>query len=102
MKNLLADLGDLIQDSEFLNSLQNGVNKWIQAIQKVTKLERDPSSGTALQEATFWMNMEKALVRIQELLKSDEVVVTLDALKAGKRFQAALILDENTGLKALI
>jgi hypothetical protein len=27
------------------------VNKWIREIQKVTKLDRDPSSGTALQGA---------------------------------------------------
>src|SRR5688572_30126449 len=57
----LADLGELVQDSEFLNSLQNGVNRWVEAIRKVTRIDRDPSSGTALQEATFWMNFERAL-----------------------------------------
>ena len=60
-------------DSTFLNGLQNKVfktkyisylhisftlkvNKWIREILKVTKLDRDPSSGTALQ----------ALLRLQE------------------------------------
>ncbi len=32
-----------------MNYLMLQVNKWIREIQKVTKLDRDPSSGTALQ-----------------------------------------------------
>ncbi len=31
------------------NSLQHGVNRWIREIRKVTRLDREPSSGTALQ-----------------------------------------------------
>jgi dynein heavy chain 1 len=51
MINLLqvSDFGDKVEDSTFLNALQNQVSKWIREIQKVTKLDRDPSSGTALQ-----------------------------------------------------
>lgn len=45
----VADFGDKVEDSSFLNQLQNGVNRWIKEIKKVTKLDRDPSSGTALQ-----------------------------------------------------
>lgn len=86
-----------MQDSEFLNNLQNGVLRWIEAIRKVTRMERDPSSGTALQEATFWMNLERSLARIMEIRESDEVVVTLDALKAGKRFHATVQFDSDTG-----
>jgi dynein heavy chain 1, cytosolic len=93
----LADLGELVQDSEFLNSLQNGVNRWIEAIRKVTRMDRDPSSGTALQEATFWMNLERALGRINDIRESDEVIVTLEALKAGKRFHATVSFDSDTG-----
>lgn len=73
------------------------MNKWIEAIRKVTRMDRDPSSGTALQEATFWMNLEKALSRIQEMRESDEVVVTLEALEAGKRFHATVSFDSDTG-----
>src|SRR5437588_1474733 len=36
------DFGDKVDDSVFLNHLQNGVNRWIREIQKVTKLDRDP------------------------------------------------------------
>ena len=33
------------------------VDMWISEIQKVTKLDWDPSSGTALQEISFWVNL---------------------------------------------
>ena len=45
----VSDFGEKVEDSTFLNALQNQVTKWIREIQKVTKLDRDPSSGTALQ-----------------------------------------------------
>ena len=38
------------------------VSKWVREIQKVTKLDRDPSNGTALQEISFWLNLERALL----------------------------------------
>lgn len=52
-KPKVADFGDKVEDSTFLNSLQNGVNRWIREIRKVTRLDRDPSSGTALQVSFF-------------------------------------------------
>lgn len=52
-KAKVADFGDKVEDSSFLNQLQNGVNRWIKEIKKVTKLDRDPSSGTALQVGFF-------------------------------------------------
>jgi len=48
-KAKVADFGDKVEDSSFLNQLQTGVNRWITEIKKVTKLNRDPGSGTALQ-----------------------------------------------------
>ncbi|XP_021916205.1 dynein heavy chain, cytoplasmic isoform X6 [Zootermopsis nevadensis] len=98
-KPKLADFGDKVEDSTFLNQLQNGVNRWIKEIQKVTKLDRDPSSGTALQEISFWLNLERALHRIQEKRESLEVALTLDILKHGKRFHATVSFDTDTGLK---
>ncbi|KAJ1934541.1 dynein heavy chain, partial [Linderina pennispora] len=44
----------LLSDSGFLNQLQGDVNGWIKEIQKVTKLDRDPASGTTSQEINFW------------------------------------------------
>ncbi|PSN49082.1 Dynein heavy chain [Blattella germanica] len=98
-KPKVADFGDRVEDSTFLNQLQNGVNRWIKEIQKVTKLEREPSSGTALQEISFWLNLERALHRIQEKRESLDVALTLDILKHGKRFHATVSFDTDTGLK---
>lgn len=98
-KPKVNDFGDKVEDSTFLNQLQNGVNRWIKEIQKVTKLDRDPSSGTALQEVSFWLNLERALYRIQEKRESLEVALTLDILKHGKRFHATVSFDTDTGLK---
>ena len=69
------------------------------AFHQVTKLDRDPSSGTALQEVSFWLNLERALLRIQEKRESLEVGLTLDILKHGKRFHATVSFDTDTGLK---
>ncbi|VDP11035.1 unnamed protein product [Soboliphyme baturini] len=98
----ISDLGDLIDDSTFLNQLQNGVNRWIREIQKVTKLDRDPTSGTALQEITFWLNLERALIKLQAKRESPEVTLTLNILKHGKRFHATVSFDTDTGLKQAI
>ncbi|KAG8248503.1 Cytoplasmic dynein 1 heavy chain 1, partial [Homalodisca vitripennis] len=101
-KPKVADFGERVEDSTFLNQLQNGVSRWIKEIQKVTKLDRDPSSGTALQEISFWLNLERALYRIQEKRESVEVALTLDILKHGKRFHATVSFDTDTGLKQVL
>lgn len=55
----------LMQDSTFLNNLQSTVNGWIKSIQTITKMSRDPASGTATQEINFWLSMESALEGIE-------------------------------------
>ncbi|CAM9594499.1 unnamed protein product [Lampetra planeri] len=95
----VSDFGERVEDATYLNQLQSGVNRWIREIQKVTKLDRDPASGTALQEISFWLNLERALYRIQEKRESPEVLLTLDILKHGKRFHATVSFDTDTGLK---
>ncbi|CAG0905929.1 unnamed protein product, partial [Cyprideis torosa] len=97
-KATLADFGDKLDDASFLNQLQNGVSRWIREIQKVTRLDRDPSSGTTLQEVSFWLNLERALLRLQERRESQEVQLTLEVLKHGKRFHT-VSFDTDTGLK---
>uniref|UniRef100_A0A8C1TYY4 Cytoplasmic dynein 1 heavy chain 1 n=1 Tax=Cyprinus carpio TaxID=7962 RepID=A0A8C1TYY4_CYPCA len=101
-KPKVTDFGDKVEDPSFLNQLQSGVNRWIREIQKVTKLDRDPASGTALQEISFWLNLERALNRIQEKRESPEVLLTLDILKHGKRFHATVSFDTDTGLKQAV
>ena len=58
-----------------------------------------PSSGTALQEISFWLNLERALLRIQEKLESVKVALTLNVLKHGKRFHGTVSFDTDTRLK---
>lgn len=101
-KPKVEDLREKVEDSTFLNALQNLVSKWIREIQKVTQLHREPANGTTLQEISFWLNMERALLRIQEKRESNEVALTLDILKHGKRFHATVSFDTDTGLKQAI
>ena len=89
----------LVEDPHFLNRLQAEVNSWIKEIQKVTKLSRDVASGTASQEINFWLSMERALDGIEEQLRSDPVVLTLDILRHAKRFHATVSFIADTGLK---
>ena len=98
----VADFADKIEDSAFLNQLQTGVNQWIREIQKVTKLDRDPSSGTTLEKITFWLNLERALWQIQEKRDGPEVGLTLDILKKDKRFHATVNFDAETGLNEAV
>lgn len=79
-----------MEDVQLLNGLQRCVNKWIREIQKVTKLDRDPSSGTTMQEVSFWLNLETALNNIQARRNSLDISLTLDILKHGKRFHATV------------
>ncbi|KAI9745692.1 MAG: Dynein heavy chain, cytoplasmic [Claussenomyces sp. TS43310] len=89
----------LLQDSTFLNSLQSTVNQWIKSIQTITKMSRDPASGTATQEINFWLSMESALEGIEGQLRSDGVLLTMDILRHAKRFQATVSFSADTGLK---
>ncbi|MCJ1268673.1 hypothetical protein MMC22_008561 [Lobaria immixta] len=90
---------ELLSDSRFLNDLQNTVNTWIKSIQSITKLSRDPDSGSATQEINFWISMESALEGIEEQLRSDGVILTMEILRHAKRFQATVSFSADTGLK---
>ena len=89
----------LLSDSRFLNDLQNTVNSWIKSIQTITKMSRDPDSGSATQEINFWLSMESALEGIEAQLRSDGVQLTMDVLRNAKRFQATVSFSADTGLK---
>ncbi|TFK48049.1 cytoplasmic dynein heavy chain 1 [Heliocybe sulcata] len=89
----------LLNDSTFLNTLHGHVNSWIKAIQGVTKLSRDVSSGTASQEINFWLSLERALEGIEAQLRSEEVNMVMDCLRNAKRFHATVSFIADTGLK---
>ena len=90
---------EIISDPVFLNSIQGTVNSWIKSIQAITKMSRDPASGTASQEINFWISLENALDSIDRQLKSDGVSLTLDVLRQAKRFHATVSFIADTGLK---
>lgn len=96
------DFSELLDNTEFLNSLQSHVNRWVREIQRVTKLHEDPMKGSTRQEISFWLNLERALTRIQEKRESVEVQLTFDILKTVKRFHATVGFDNDTGLKVAI
>jgi dynein heavy chain 1 len=64
---------EMLADSSFLNRLQSDVNTWVKEIQKVTKLSRDPSTGSAAQEINFWLSLESGLDKIDKQLKDDAI-----------------------------
>ncbi|CAF1486992.1 unnamed protein product [Rotaria sordida] len=94
------DFSEYLDNTEFLNSLQSHVNRWVREIQRVTKLHEDSMKGSTRQEISFWLNLERALTRIQEKRESVEVQLTFDILKTVKRFHATVGFDNDTGLKS--
>ena len=89
----------VLENSTVLNSIQNNVNGWIKSIQAITKMSRDPKSGSAAQEINFWLSKESALEGIETQLRGDGVQLTMDILRHAKRYQAALSFSADTGLK---
>ena len=89
----------LLSDTRFLNDLQNTVNSWIKAIQAVTKMNRDPESGSATQEINYWLSLESALKSIDSQTRNDGVQLTLDILQNAKRYQVKVSFYADTGLK---
>lgn len=89
----------VLENSAFINSIQNTVNAWIRSIQTTTKMSRDADSGSAAQEINFWLSMETALEGIENQLRGDGVQLTMDILRHAKRYQATLSFVADTGLR---
>ncbi|KAF5093945.1 hypothetical protein D0Z00_003775 [Geotrichum galactomycetum] len=90
---------EYLSDTDFLNSLQSIVNGWIKSIQGITRMSRDPDSGTAAQEINFWLSMETALKHIENQLQGPGVTLTLNVLRNAKRFHATVSFLSDTGIK---
>ncbi|KMU78781.1 dynein heavy chain [Coccidioides immitis RMSCC 3703] len=91
--------GAVLENHLVINSIQSTVNGWIKSIQSITKMSRDPESGSAAQEINFWLDMETALEGIEAQLQADGVQLTMDILRHAKRYQATLSFVADTGLK---
>ncbi|KAL9059033.1 MAG: hypothetical protein Q9162_001421 [Coniocarpon cinnabarinum] len=90
---------NLLNDSSFLNHLQNMVNGWTRSIQAVTRTNRNVSSGTASQEIKFWLDLEAALADVESQVSSEGVKLTLEVLNNAKRFAPTKSFNTDTGLK---
>ena len=89
----------LLSDARFLNDLQNTVSAWIKSIQAITKMSRDPESGSATQEINYWLSLESALKSVEAQTRNDGVQLTLDILQLAKRYQVKVSFNADTGLK---
>ncbi|SBS80798.1 dynein heavy chain, putative [Plasmodium ovale] len=89
----------LCESQEFINQLQKDVTKWVEEIQKLTRLNGDFKSGSALAEINFWIGYENALAQLENQLKSPEVILTLHILKNAKRYFATISFDSDIQLK---
>jgi dynein heavy chain 1 len=99
-------LADKLEDDDFLNEVQSGVTQWIVQIRKVTTLSSttpfpslESSQAPDTEEVSFWTQLEAALQHVQQELKKPGVELTLNLLKAAKRFLATIALDNNSGLE---
>lgn len=92
-------MGKLCESPEFLNNLQRNVTKWVEEIHKLTRLNSDFKSGSALEEINFWVGYENALAHLESQLKSPEVLLTLQILKNAKRYFATMSFDSDIQLK---
>ena len=56
------------------------------------------NSSPAMEELTFWTNLEQSLAHVKSELSKPQVLLTLHLLKHAKRFVATIALENNTGL----
>ncbi|KAL8455832.1 hypothetical protein Emag_000406 [Eimeria magna] len=98
-KPVVEDMGDKLQDSTYLIALQGHVNRWIKDIQKVCRMQRDPSTGTAAEEVNFWLGFERALKHVEDQLKTTEAEFTLTVLKHTRKVFATMSFEQDSGLK---
>lgn len=98
----LADAKGLADDPAVVKLLERGVVRWVREMQKVTLLDRDPSTGTTEKELSFWVDLESALRSVEALQASPEVGLTLDVLKAAGRQHVVTSFQSDTGLQQAI
>lgn len=59
---------------------------------------RDSSVGTADQEINFWLNKERALEHVQQIMHSPEVEFTRNLFLYGKRINVTSVFNEKEAL----
>ena len=74
-KPTLQDVPEhLLADNNFLNKLKTGLQAWVKEMERVVALvNREPGTSSASAVINFWSEFERALVSIEDLLKTDGV-----------------------------
>lgn len=94
-----AEDESILGNTSLLNELTKTVNTWIQMIQSITSLSKNPSEGSSLlDEVQFWKSLELALVSVKQQVSKAEVKRATEILNAAKRFQTTLAFQNNLGL----
>eukprot|EP00043_Microstomoeca_roanoka_P020037 m.234910 g.234910 ORF g.234910 m.234910 type:complete len:4574 (+) comp17091_c0_seq1:164-13885(+) len=101
-KPSIHDFEDKLEDPKFLDALSKTLTRWTREIQQVTKLDRDPATGSAMQEVSFWRNLGTALQTLKKQRESPSVTLTIAILQHGRRFHATMSFDQDSGLDAKI
>lgn len=94
----VEDMGPIASDPTFLNDIQRQLNEWKKSILRVTKLTRDVSSGSTIQEVNFWLAMERAINAIYDSKESVPIEFTFNILRQNKRFLATTGFMQDVGL----
>ncbi len=92
------DMGSVANDTNFLNEVQRGLGEWKKQITAVTKLSRDVSTGTTVQEIDFWLKKERAIHHIYEQRESYPIEFTFQLLKKKQRHLATFGFMPDVGL----
>ncbi|PFH31617.1 dynein heavy chain [Besnoitia besnoiti] len=95
----VEDIGEKLHDTGYLIALQNHVNRWIKDIQKVCRMQRDASTGSAAEEVSYWVGMERAISHVEDQLKTPEAELTLQVLKQTRKVFATMTFEQDAGLK---
>lgn len=96
------DCTELMNDDNFINSLVQCVNKWIQDISTITKMKYEITTGNTLQEINYWVSFERSLNLIDQQVKMPEVELTLEILKFKKKFAITTTFENDLNLKNII
>jgi dynein heavy chain 1 len=104
---------EYLQNSTFLNSLQQRVNGWLKEIQTLTHLSQSEELESAQlvgqqptlsvsYEMSFWNSLEKHLLQVEHQLQDENILMTLELLKVAKRYHVTVSFLSDTGLKEAI
>ena len=81
--------------TDVVASLSNTVLKWIADISIITKTKFDLATASVEDEIKYWMSMERSMNFVDGQLKYPEVELTMDALKAAKKFNITTQFERN-------